>query len=120
MATSRVSLTALRTVTAVTAAVAAVGLAAATIILTVTVGDQQDRLAHQSLELECRGEVAAESDVVRNDVILWLSRGLRGLATGDQATVDKAAETLASLDVQLDRASAHRARTTELCTQQEP
>lgn len=104
-----------RTMAAIAAAVAAICLAVSVAVLVPTVQGQQERLAHQSTELECRGDLAAESDVLRNEIALWLSRGLRAVAVDDQHGLDTAIENLARLDRQVDQVNARREQTVRLC-----
>lgn len=110
------SLPAVRAVAAIAAAVAAICLAVAVTVLVPTVDDQQDRLAHQSLELECRGDIAAEGDTLRNSVIIWLSRGLRATVEGDTQRVADATTALARLDEDLTAHNLVRERTVEICS----
>lgn len=107
----------IRVVAAVTAAIAALALTVAVIILGSTVGEQQDRLAHQSLELECRGDLAAQGDILRNDIILWVSRGLRATVAGDQQAVTTATVELDKLDTQLEDHNRDRERTLAICAE---
>lgn len=111
------SLGALRILASVAAAVAAVCLAISVAVLVPTVSGQQDRLAHQSLELECRGDLAAQSDALRNEVSLWLSRAVRAEVRQDRLALSEAVSNLDQLDQRIEEHNAVRERTVEECAE---
>lgn len=109
------SLRMVRTLAAIAAAIGAICSTIAIVVLVLTVNGQQGRLAHQSLELECRGEVTANIDVIRSNITLHLSRGLRFLVTEDEAALRREVAILGQLDDDLAEASQERADTIEIC-----
>lgn len=113
------SLKLIRTLAAIAAAVGAICSTIAIVVLVVVVDQQQGRLAHQSLELECRGEVAAEVDVIRSEITLHLSRGLRALVSEDEATLRRETGILSDLDSDLNEATERRSQTIEICSEGE-
>lgn len=111
------SLKTVRLLASIAAALGAICLAIAVTFLVPLVSNQEKRIRHQDVELECRGDLAAEVDVVRSEITLHLSRGLRDLALGDEPGLAREIAILGDLDHELEVASERRARTIELCSE---
>lgn len=117
------SLQTVRAAAAIAAAIGAICMAIALVALVSTVNDQNDtikdqnrRLEQQDTELACRGQLVAEGDVLRNEVVLWVSRGLRGVVIDDEVAVNTAVQNLARLDDDLIEHNRRRERTIEICS----
>ena len=89
--------------------------AIASVFLSIAVVVLVKQNADQSGQLNCRSELAAQTDVLRSEITIALSQGLIAITDNNDAQVVIVVDRLRELQDELEVASARRAKTLDIC-----